>query len=330
MIKILAHLHTYGNNALSGADKMMQSILESLVSAGAECTAAIDACHIDYNLNGVNVVSNRILLGEQYEAANLIITHLVPNHESRYIAKRFNKPVLYIAHNSAECRVDEGFIVYNSKWLQKVSTLNLESIVVHPPTKPQQLYEHYTEPYITLVNTCGNKGGEMFYSLAMALPHYKFLGVHGGYGQQLTQPLINIMYRSFEPVMDYSDTKILLVPSITESWSMCAAEAMARGIPVICSNLPGLKENCGPAAIYCTGLYDYISAIDELQHEYLYRDYAALGNKRIIERNNNKELQNLFNFVLKITGMDKSKKLIAPVKEKKEVGPIRKKQIIKP
>jgi len=45
-------------------------------------------------------------------------------------------------------------------------------------------------------------------------------------------------------------TKILLVPSASESWSMVASEAMAHGIPVIANHLPGLWENMNGVALW--------------------------------------------------------------------------------
>lgn len=332
---ILAHVHTYALNAVSGADKYLQQLLEYLSTRGIECIVAVDDCPNEYILSGVKVISNRWLLGEHYEAADLIMVHLVCRHESAIIAQRFGKPILHICNNHHTTEIQNAspfpnYIVYNSYWLQNSFPLPYESIVVNPVTRVQPLEDHSGQPYITLVNTTDNKGGVLWWNLAQALPQFKFLGVQGAYGHQMQQPLPNIMYRPHEAEMNYSDTKILLVPSKEESWSLCAAEAMARGIPVVCSNLPGLKENCGDAAIYCNTVRDYIEAIYSLMNPETYQHYSDAGKIRIASKPVKEQLNNLYNFVLQITGM-KEKKEAAPVavKEKKEIRPKKEKKEIK-
>lgn len=261
-MKILAHCYTYGHDAKSGADRMLQSLMEYLAERSCECKVVIDNCPQQYILNNVHVQSNRSMLGEAYDWCDIVIIHLVAIHEAVTIAKRFNKPVVHICHNE-HARVSYGSVIYNTYWLQQKMNLPLPSIVVHPPTKNVEPEQHYAAKYITLVNTNDNKGGAMLKALAINLPQYHFLGVHGGYDKnQMYQPVRNLTYRAYDVNgMDYSDTRIIIVPSKAESWSLVAAEAMARGIPVICSDLPGLRENCGNAAIYASSVKDYMDAI---------------------------------------------------------------------
>ncbi len=297
-MKVLAHCYTYGNNSSSGADKMMQSLIEYLAARGEDCLVVIDDCPRPYTLNNVNVASNKTMLGEKYDWCDIVIIHLVAIHEGVTIARRFNKPVIHICHNN-HIKPTNGYIVYNSNWLAKEMDLQLPSIIVHPPTKPVPVTDHFHSKYITLVNTNENKGGAMLKALATALPQYSFLGVHGGYDKnQMYMPMRNINYRAYSAAgMDYSDTRIIIVPSKMESWSLVAAEAMANGIPVICSNLPGLKENCGEAAIYATSTRDYMDAIGVLEYESVYRNFTAAGRARIILHNYNEELNNFYNFI---------------------------------
>lgn len=333
-MKILAHCYTYGNNATSGADRMLQSLLEYLVSRNCECHVVIDNCPQPYTLNGVNVQSNRSMLGEQYDWCDIVIIHLVAIHEAVRIAKRFGKPIVHICHNE-HARVSDGYIVYNTHWLQQKMNLPLPSIVVHPPTKPVPYTPHFNCRYVTLVNTNDNKGGAMLKALAIQMPRYNFLGVHGGYDKnQMIQPVKNVQYRAYNvDGMDYSDTRIIIVPSKAESWSLVAAEAMANGIPVICSDLPGLRENCGDAAIYCSSVREYMEAIVGLNDEWNYARMVEAGLKRFLEHDYADELNLFFNFIENIVMPKKisvpkdvdanikknnMKKVVTPPKEKKE------------
>lgn len=102
---------------------------------------------------------------------------------------------------------------------------------------------------ITLINTAENKGGPLFRELALAMPELHFLGVRGGYGDQLDGPVpenLTLLEHGQWPMERvYASTSVLLVPSRDESWSMVAVEAMQRGIPVIGMAVPGLMECLG-------------------------------------------------------------------------------------
>lgn len=323
-MKILAHCSTYGHNASSGADKMMQSLLEYLVSRETEIRVVIDD-NVNYQLNGVNVLSNKSLLGEQYDWCDVVMIHLVAMHEANIIAKRFNKPIVHICHN-AHIKLTSGFVIYNSHWLAQSMNLDLPSIVVHPPTKIQPHFkDNFNKPYITQINVCENKGGKFFFDLARQAYKHRFLGIHGGYGAQMSNPLPNIIYRPYNASgTDLSDTRIVIIPSKMESWSLVASEAMANSIPVICSDLPGLRENCGNDAVYATTIKDYLDEIDKLSDENYYIKRAHDGYIRVKLHNYADELNNLYNFIENI--VVKEKKEIKPVKEKKEIKPKKEKK----
>jgi len=56
----------------------------------------------------------------------------------------------------------------------------------------------------------------------------------------------------------YQSINLLAIPSVYEPFGMVALEAMARGIPVVCSRIDGLVEILGDAAIYAED-YHYVS-----------------------------------------------------------------------
>lgn len=131
--------------------------------------------------------------------------------------------------------------------------------ILHPPIFPGdhmvgQICTPLQGGCVTLVNTTEAKGGPLFAELAGRMPEQSFLGVRGGYGEQLagdgndlSQPNGNLWL--FEHGHDMDDvwrkTAILVVPSTDESWSMAAQEALHRGIPVVGMAVPGLMECLG-------------------------------------------------------------------------------------
>jgi glycosyltransferase involved in cell wall biosynthesis len=99
-----------------------------------------------------------------------------------------------------------------------------------------------------------NKGGMLLIQLAKALPDIQFQGIIGGYRKQIVYDgLPNLRYLEHTTKIKdvYAETWVLIMPSKEETWGRTAVEAMSSGIPVIANPTAGLKECCGPAALYC-------------------------------------------------------------------------------
>jgi glycosyltransferase involved in cell wall biosynthesis len=127
------------------------------------------------------------------------------------------------------------------------------------------------------------------------MPDKQFLAIQGGYGQQIYKELPNVEYMANQSDIRfaYRKTRILLMPSHYESWGRTATEAMASGIPVICTDLPGLRENCGDAGTYCKQdrLDEWISAIRNVEE-----NYEICSNKAYDRANELQPENNLINF----------------------------------
>lgn len=128
------------------------------------------------------------------------------------------------------------------------STLGVDSLVLHPPVWPA---DPVSGDHVTLVNLTKEKGSGVFYDLAAANPDIPFLGVKGGYGHQDVRDLPNVTihdHGDMGPV--WAKTRVLLLPSVHESYSMTAVEAARRGIPTVASDLPGVREALGAGAVF--------------------------------------------------------------------------------
>jgi glycosyltransferase involved in cell wall biosynthesis len=108
---------------------------------------------------------------------------------------------------------------------------------------------HHDNPFIMLVNASKIKGLPIFVQLAQHFPTSRFAAVRGW---ATTSHDVRELSRHdnvtvLEPNEDvnevYSQTKVLLVPSLWgEAFGLVAFEAMARGIPVLASDVGGLPE----------------------------------------------------------------------------------------
>jgi glycosyltransferase involved in cell wall biosynthesis len=141
---------------------------------------------------------------------------------------------------------------------------------------------------VCLINCNKNKGGDLLVKLATHMPNVQFIGVKGGYSQQVinTNPLPNLTYMKNQPdiTVVFKKIGILIMPSKNETWGRTAVEAMASGVPVIHSESPGLVECVGGAGIMCNHNDEdaWAEAIRRLIGDRAYRErIRQYGFKRV-------------------------------------------------
>jgi glycosyltransferase involved in cell wall biosynthesis len=109
---------------------------------------------------------------------------------------------------------------------------------------------HFSNAFITMVNPCPWKGSSIFIALARRRPEWSFAAVPtwGATDDLLASlgelPNVTLLKesRSIEPIL--SQTRVLLAPSLCqEAFGLVSPEAMLRGIPVVASDIAGLKES---------------------------------------------------------------------------------------
>jgi glycosyltransferase involved in cell wall biosynthesis len=333
-MKIFIHAHYYLPRTLAGAEKFLHEIAKYLISKGHEVVISIDE-NTSFQYEGVNVVPNRDNIQSWYKWADAVLTHLINAEDAIYLAAQNQKPLFHLLHNNKSAARDglvNNYVIYNSNALKQELNLDLPSIVVHPPINYAQWQnnaDHFYNEYITLVNCCAEKGGLILKQLAATMPDHRFMGVKGGYNTPIIEqsPHKNIQYTYPREDMRaiYNSTRIIIMPSHYESWGMVASEAMASGIPVICSDTPGLRENCGDAAIYAertAGVYRY--AIETLNDKEMYDSMVLRGKAR----SQPNELDKLLIFMEEKKGRGPDEVDFNEMKEKEEQQPLKEKHVI--
>jgi glycosyltransferase involved in cell wall biosynthesis len=261
-MRILFSVHLYPPAHNAGGEYYAHNLALYLVSKGHEVRVLLHDGYkygIDdiYNFQGIDVFPPNNTTAGLFGWADVIITHLGYTKYTLILAQSIGKPVAFISHNTwpyDEMGIwpDSG-VIYNSYAMKGILNYKNKSVVLRPSMdrKYDDFKDRSSNPYITLVNLNKNKGGKIFFNIAKAMPHRKFLGVKGGYDEQVVMDLPNVEIIENTPDMKgvYEKTRILLVPSKYESWGMCATEAMAMGIPVIYNSTFGLAENVGQGGI---------------------------------------------------------------------------------
>lgn len=187
---------------------------------------------------------------------NVILTHHQRAEMAIPIARQLRCKSIFVMHNdfSHNQRVlmhRPDLVVFNTEWIARKFRARIRrGMVIHPPVYPDHC-GLLPGDKVTLINKNRDKGGEIFYRLAAALPEYPFMAVQGAHGHQVVGPeLPNVEEQPHTANMCedvWGRTKILLMPSIYESYGMTGVEALCMGIPVLANPTPGLKESLGDA-----------------------------------------------------------------------------------
>ncbi len=278
-----------------GAEMMAHRIIKHLQSKGHTVRVLLHQANhykitTTYTYDGVDVFPpNANVIENLFRWSHCVFTHLDYTRWSIGMAGLYKKPVFHLIHNTHKYPEIENanssqHIVYNSLWAKDKLGYKWSNFILTPPTDYRDFdlqVDSADNEYITLINLNENKGGEIFYQIAKAMPHKKFLGVKGSYDEQIIKDLPNITYidKTTDILSVYNKTRILLMPSKYESWGITATEAMCSGIPVISTEAEGLKENCGKAGIFIKDRNDIQSWVKEITKLDDAKAYAAASKK---------------------------------------------------
>ena len=309
-MNIVCSIHLYPPAHNCGAEYMLHRIVKYLQSKGHNVRVLLHQANYykiknNYVFDGVDVFPpNQNVIENLFNWADIVFTHLDYTKWTISYGAMKNKPVFHLIHNSYPypeiIQAEKNqHIVYNSEWLKAELGYKFDNFTLHPPldyTFFDTDNDASENDFITLINLNENKGGKIFEQIARSLPNKKFLAVKGSYDEQFIPNLPNVtVYPNTSNIKEvYKLTKILLMPSKYESWGMTATEAMCYGIPVICTETPGLKENCDKAGIYIKNrddIKEWVNAITKLDEEKNYKSASRKAKSRAKEQDTNGELE---------------------------------------
>ncbi|MEH0579130.1 MULTISPECIES: glycosyltransferase family 4 protein [Streptomyces] len=269
--KVVAWIHYGVPYRRAGSETMLQTMMRALRNAGmgvlVVCSSMPEASP-SWEVDGVPYMH----LGPH--AAELLFRSMRPqvmvthhNYAARAtgLAREIGARSVLLMHSdhdfsarSMQARPD--MIVYNTEWVRaSLAARYLEvdwtpSLVVRPPVVPEEHRAEAAGDQVTLVNLNSDKGVYTWRAVAHALPKLPFLGVRGAHGQQVTAPALpnmHVMPQTSDMRREvWARTRVLLVPSVYESYGMAAVEALASGIPVIAHPTAGLREALGDGATF--------------------------------------------------------------------------------
>jgi glycosyltransferase involved in cell wall biosynthesis len=260
MPTLVAHTIDYPPNRYIGAELATHRTLAYLAEHGWTCIARparSGKAWMPYELDGVLVTPAPIT---SLPRPDIVMHHNTDVAIATTHAQMHKVPRVMTLHGGwagwLRDRVRAStpdLVVANSESMARPLAADGQPVtVLHPPCwPPKNPGSAASDRYVTLINLTQSKGVETFYELARRYPSIQFLGVQGGYGEQLAPPVgllgrnLQILPHGTNMSWIWDMTSVLLMPSTDESWGMVAVEAMQRGIPVIGSAIPGLMECLG-------------------------------------------------------------------------------------
>jgi glycosyltransferase involved in cell wall biosynthesis len=234
---------------------------------------------------------------EVFKSADAIGCQNFNGYDGIAYAEELNKPIIFFLHVEFE-KLDilqqkfrvPIYVVYNSITQKQALPTIHESCMVRPHIDYAKFksIKQDNPRFITLLNCNKNKGGEIIVKLAKMLPDYKFLGVQGAYMKQINGQSSNLDYMPLQddPSSIYAKSKVVIMPSKSESWGRVALEAMSAGVPVIVGDTPGLREATNGGAAICnrTDIDCWMNEIKKLSMDGPEREgMISAGMKRIEE-----------------------------------------------
>ena len=252
-MRIAAVVPNYPPGSRVGAWLATHQFLAHAVAQGHQVDVypQLMAARPDYLIDGVQV-HGRCSWPDTLtaaEAADVVVSHAGDGGQILDVDAAHVRMV----HGVGWTGIDRAdMVVFASETLRDLAGWSGDAVVCTPPTDVAAFTGTPTGDAVTLVNLTREKGAETFWRVADLQPHRRFLGVRGGYGEQLIPRAPNV--ETIKTVADIrtvlARTRVLLVPSIFESWCMTAVEAMAAGIPVIAHPCAGLRESLGDAGMF--------------------------------------------------------------------------------
>jgi glycosyltransferase involved in cell wall biosynthesis len=276
-VRVLIMAHTWVPVTGAGAETCTHAFARALVAAGHTvdvCLTEAAPVKSSYVVDGVSVwhTQNKATpfrwFGTADNSPDVVITYLHSTVRAAALCLSYGIPLVQICHNEQAWTVNNvargaALVIYNTEWVRDsierelVRTgrqLPVRTEVIHPPID-RDAYAGEPGTDVTLVNLADVKGADVFWEMARRFPEQRFLGVCGGYSDQLIMDLPNSDVIPHQAPADmsavvYARTKVLLMPSRYESYGMVGVEASCRGIPVLASPRGGLVEALGDAGTF--------------------------------------------------------------------------------
>ncbi|MGW2951495.1 glycosyltransferase family 4 protein [Streptomyces eurythermus] len=268
---VVAWVHYSVPYRRAGSETMLQTLMRALQNVGMRVLVVVSEmpeAPAAWEVDGVphrraDATAARSLIRDL--RPKVMVSHHGFAERTLALARQLRARSVLLMHsdfdiNARALRLRPDLCVYNTEWVVRSlaprysEVRRVPSLIVHPPVLPDEHRTPRTGDHVTLVNMSRDKGVDTWHAVAEQLPYVPFLGVIGAHGPQVLDPRppnVHVIGQTSNMRDDvWARTRILLAPSLYESYGMAAVEALASGIPVIAHPTPGLEEALGDAGLF--------------------------------------------------------------------------------
>jgi len=224
---------------------------------------------------------------------DILISQQWATKEACRMAQRLQIPLIKYVHGPGQyefavsAKMKPDFLVFCSSheyFLVKKKYPEIEGMVLHPvlSVAPEKGNSH--AEYITLIGNTPNKGNTIFLAIAARMPEEKFLLVGELNGDEEWPK--NVKHHPYTNNIDevYRMTKLLLAPSINESYCRVVVEAARHGIVSVVTGCRGIREATGfENAIYIFDRADIGKWVEEIKAVLKHPEKFSAFPKRICD-----------------------------------------------
>ncbi len=286
-MRVLADVDSYLPSTKAGSERSLHTVLRWLHERGHHVTVLHPGAGTVREIDGLPVVTAG--WRRQYQRSNVVLTQLGARRRAAIRSAIANRPLVHFVR-MGPLRDDslvspDDLVVFNAEWLKRRSSGRYRTTVLHPTITPGD-YSTERGDHITIIGLSEHKGARTLFELAARLPDRPFLAVRGSWGEQHVPARLPHNVEVLGDVEDmrevYSRTRLLLVPSVWETFGRVAIEAAASGIPVVSHPADGLIEALGTAGRYAdradTGAW--VREITSLDDPTVYAAASAAARQR--------------------------------------------------
>ena len=291
-LRVLGYTPSYLPDSPGGSEVTMHWMLRRLQEHGHTARVLVDRDPVaDHTVDGISVVTSRDggVVTQQFDWADVVLAQLGTRNRALRLAASRRRPLAFytqLGNTPRNAMFGAPAVnLFNSAFTRSQYPWIEDGIVFHPPVDAAD-YMVERGGAVTLVNLSALKGAHVFWALAERFPERPFLGVRGWGAQVIPDRIpenVTLIERTPDIRSVYARTRVLLVPSIYESYGRVGLEAGCSGIPTIAHPNAGLREALGDAALWADrdDLDAWVAALASLDDDAVYTDISVRARARV-------------------------------------------------
>lgn len=268
-MKIAAFLYSCPPFRTVGGEMMTLRLLQHSAEQGHDVSVVVRTLDHPMMFGDVKLVpghtADNQLARRVFNECEILVTHPeLASVPARYTARLTRVPWVGIVHNLGKSTLrglafkPSMSVVANAHrtaelLIQSKATGERPLTVIYPPAVPPVPPVQGLPPsFCTMVNLSPAKGAATLQRLTEDLPGVQFLAVLGGHGEQEPPKGVSnvTLYGHFSGLgLPFGLSRVIISPSLDETYGMVVCEATAAGIPVVASDIPAHREALGDSAI---------------------------------------------------------------------------------